>query len=345
MKKLYVVITLFLLILCVGCQNNKYVDSTTTENVNESSAEEREQIAPNSDDKNFSLSANKIVNLNEVTKRFDWSYLHGLTCDYEVEVRLEDYFVPEEIIEILISANDGDSTNDELYKNNLSDSNIAINLEDLSNTEFGNSIYYDLVKNRGIINTIQVDIDYDSEYEYLVEYYEGTDGYTAVSVFKKVEGEMKEIYYIFEEDSCYKLLELNDRYYILAGDCVAYFDTVMGSWHSVNVSRTVTNFDKFEFYSQAQLEENTIFENIDLVHKENWERQDAFNYEFICGMPLALEQQIEGETYYYVCTDFRNHEHKNRDDRLLFIIKENTEENFEIIKAYYLVAKVKLVVE
>lgn len=60
---------------------------------------------------------------------------------------------------------------------------------------------------------------------------------------------------------------------------------------------------------------------------------------------MALEQQIEGETYYYVCTDFRNHEHKNRDDRLLFIIKENTEENFEIIKAYYLVAKVKLVVE
>lgn len=72
--------------------------------------------------------------------------------------------------------------NDELYKNYLSANYISIDLETVTNTELGNSIYYDLIKNRGIIDIKQVDIDYDNEYEYLVEYMEGSDGNAACSV-------------------------------------------------------------------------------------------------------------------------------------------------------------------
>lgn len=72
--------------------------------------------------------------------------------------------------------------NDELYKNYLSANYISIDLETVTNTELGNSIYFDLIKNRGIIDIKQVDIDYDNEYEYLVEYMEGSDGNAACSV-------------------------------------------------------------------------------------------------------------------------------------------------------------------
>lgn len=235
--------------------------------------------------------------------------------------------------------------NDELYKNYLSANYISIDLETVTNTELGNSIYYDLIKNRGIIDIKQVDIDYDNEYEYLVEYMEGSDGNAACSVLKNVEEEIKEIYYIFQDYAQYELLELNDRYYILAGDYIAYYDTITNDWHSVNCIRTVTDFNQYEFYSESQLGEDIIFQDIDLVHKEDWKQQNFFTYEFICGSPMVLERQINEEVYYYVCTDFQNHERKNRDDRLLFIVKENEEGDFQIVKAYYLVAEIQLIVE
>lgn len=354
MKKICVVIPIILLLSsCFGCQNKQLTNDTITENVNENNMDEDEQNSNNTDFvlncddtiTDFTFNTNTIANLSKVTEMFDWSNMRELICDYEVEIQLKDDSVPEEIIEVLISVNDRDDINDELYKNYLSANYICIDLETVTNTELGNSVLYDLIKNRGIIDIKQVDIDYDNEYEYLVEYMEGSDGNAACSVFKNVQEEIKEVYYIFEDYTHYELLELNDRYYILAGDYVVYYNVTTSAWCSVNCERTVTDFKPCEFYSESQIGEDIIFQDIDLVHRGDWEQQDSFAFEFICGNPMVLERQINKEAYYYVCTDFQNHERKNRDDRLLFIVKENEEGDFEIIKAYYLAADFQLVVE
>lgn len=329
-------VAIVFLFLCSGCQNRSSTDDAISENTNESNSD-----AGNS----FIFNSDTIANLSQVAELFDWSEVRGLNCDCEVEIQLEDASVPEEIIEVLISVNDRDDRNDELYQNYLSVNYSSVDLEAVADTEFGNSVYYDLIKNKGIIDMKQVDIDYDNEYEYILEYMEGSDGNTACSVYKNVEEEIREVYYTFEDYVQYELLELEDRYYILAGDCVAYYDVTMSDWRSVNCRRTVTDFEPHEFYSELQLEEDILFQDIDLVHREDWEQQNSFSFEFICGNPAVLERQINEEAYYYVCTDFQNHERQDQNDRLLFIVKENEKGDFEIVKAFYLAAEYQLLVE
>lgn len=185
-KKIYAAIVIFLLLSLCGCQSNHH-----TYDANDTSSKES-----NDEDKDinidFIFNETNITNLADIVENFDWD-IRKSTHDFEVENQIEEGTVPNEILNVLLSVNDGDDKNDELYQEYLSVHADSLYYEEtIGNSELNDSAFFQSIAERGILNTRQIDIDYDGEYEYLIEYAEGTQGYSALSILKNVSGEMKE---------------------------------------------------------------------------------------------------------------------------------------------------------
>lgn len=324
MKKLDIAIICVLIYVCCGCRenipsNDKIVEGTETEG--------------------FLFDEEKLVNIQEVLNSF---YHPDFKRDIEVVNDLEKADIPQEMIEVLVSENGG-SEDDEIYKRYLSDNYTNIDLSNMNDTELGNVA--DLIGDRAVYGIKKVDIDYDGEYEYLIEYAEGTGEKEAISIFKNVDGKILEIYYIFEEYGHYELLEQENKFYILAGDYIVYYNKTAEDWEKINVSITVLDYEAYEFFSDSQLEEKEIFNSLDLTDRTDWVKEAEYSYSLICGTPNILMKKIGEDNYIYIYTDFRNHTRNDRSDRLLFVAKEVPGGQYEIIKAYYLAADLQLSIE
>lgn len=185
-KKIYAAIVIFLLLSLCGCQSSHH-----TYDANDTSSKESndEDMDINID---FIFNETNITNLADIVENFDWD-IRKSTHDFEVENQIEEGTVPNEILNVLLSVNDGDDKNDELYQEYLSVHADSLYYEEtIGNSELNDSAFFQSIAERGILNTRQIDIDYDGEYEYLIEYAEGTQGYSALSILKNVSGEMKE---------------------------------------------------------------------------------------------------------------------------------------------------------
>ena len=177
MKKIAIAIICALICVCCGCHENIPSKDKTEEET---------------ETEGFLFDEEKLVNMQEVLNSF---YYPDFKRDIEVENDLKTD-MPQEMIEVLISENDG-SEDDEIYKRYLSDNYTNIDLSNMNDTELGNIA--DLIGDRAVYSIKKADIDYDREYEYLIEYAEGTGDKKAISIFKNVDGKLSEIYYIFEE--------------------------------------------------------------------------------------------------------------------------------------------------
>lgn len=325
MKKLDIAIICVLIYVYCGCRenipfNDIIVEGTKTEG--------------------FLFDEEKLVNIQEVLNSF---YHPDFKRNIEVVNDLEKADIPQEMIEVLISENGG-SEEDEIYKRYLSDNYTNIDLSNMNDTELRNVT--DLIGDRAVYDIKKVDIDYDGECEYLIEYAEGTGDKKAISIFKNVDRKLSEIYYIFDEYGHYELLEQENKFYILAGDYIVYYNKTAEDWEKINVSKTVLDYEAYEFFSDSQLlEEKDIINSIDLLDRTDWVKVYEYSYTLICGTPNILKQKIGEDNYIYIYTDFRNHTRNDRSDRLLFVAKEVPGGQYEIIKAYYLVADIQLSIE
>lgn len=332
MKKNRLIILGITLLVCFGCQGNQEINDTTSEFMNdndleESSESEIDNIQP------FTFSEEKIINLQEVTEAFPWTrYEH----DFKVEVDMEKIDIPEEILEVLVSENNG-SINSELYNNYLTDDAVSVDLD---------TVNVEILGDTPILSMKRLDINYDGMDEYLIWHANGAVGDIAVTICNSVDGKMKELYFISgDDDPHYEVLEVNDQYYILAGNYVTYYDTELQDWCKVAMDWRPISYERHEFYSNTEISEDDLFANIDLSKRVNWTWQNVYEYSFICGSPHVFQKMIGKHAYYYVYTDFRNHSRNNRSDRLLFVLQNAPNKKFEIIEAYYLVPELELTVD
>ncbi len=313
-----------LLFLLCGCHENEPFNNISEEN--------NEKI-------DFLFDEEKNINMKEAIDSFDYP---EFTRNVEIKNNLKLNYFPEEIVDVLVSENvEGEDS--QLYIKYLSDNYISINTLIDNNPEFGNMT--NLIGDRVVYDIKKTDIDYDGVYEYLIEYSEGAGAKKAFSIFKNIDDKMTEVFYFFEEYGHYELLEFDNEFYILAGNYVLHYNKMIGEWEKITIKRVVMDYEKYEFFSNSQFAEEYFFNNIDLVNRTNWIKGADVSFSFICGSPDILINKMDDNVYFYVYVDFKNHTFDDRDDRLLFIIKEQQNGDFEIVKAYYLAAKLQLIIQ
>ena len=131
---------------------------------------------------------------------------------------------------------------------------------------------------------------------------------------------------------------------------VGFYDIQSENWKEISVDRYTTDYKPYEFYSSMQLDEDEILKNVDLLGHEDagWEMQEErfafFDPTSDIAYPWITKQIIDGKIYYYVISGFSPNNPNNSNDRVLFLVKESNEGKYEIVKAYYLVADLKLVI-
>ena len=339
MKKICAILVIMLITVTIGCNRNQDSNNIIVHNEDVLGIEgEEEQISEseetNNVEINFEFNENTVVNLQKVVEEFDWSQISNLTYEYEIENLSTYETVPQEVYDVLISVNDGNPT-DNLVQNYVSKNYVAVNPETIDTTIYLGDLWVSDIK--------KADIDYDGVNEYLIRHAEGNK-YTALSVVELVDGKMQVTYYISLEYGYYELLEIGERYYILAGEEAVYYDWGVGDWNSIKISRETTGYNAYPCYSNIETKDDIFLQDIDLLDKKDWVVQNNCTYEFISGKPRIYFSVINNEIYYYIFTDFREHDLGNKNDRLLFVVKYDGV-NYEIVKAYYLAADLKLIVE
>lgn len=293
-----------------------------------------------------------IVNYREVMELWDDSYYRDIGHDFEVENRVDDESVPKELIDILVATNNGNwwcnegyrSYDDYIVKDYTSidpDDETQMDGLDQLVTFHNENFYYD-----SLCEIKLVDIDYDGEYEYLAVATNYKAGYIIV-VYDNIDGEIVYgDYHVWLHQSRLgvpELLEIGEKYYLLGDTYAGFYDPIAESWTDIVVDRYTTGYHMYEFYSNTQLEDEKIFEGVDLMGEEDWiELKEITDF---LDQPNVLEHEIEGETYYYVLSDFTRHLPDDENDRVLFLIQKNDAGKYEIVKVYYLAADLKLVIE
>lgn len=333
MKKICLILVIMLITVTIGCNRNQDNSNTIVDNEDvigiEGEADKISEIDNTEID--FEFNENTVANLQQVATEFDWSKISNLTYEYEIK-NLSTYdTIPQEVYDVLISVNDGNAK-DNLIQSYLSKNYVSVNPEDMDTTPYLGDLWVSDIK--------EADIDYDGENEYLIRHAEGNK-YSALSIVESVNGEMQVTYYISLEYGYYELLEIEGRYYILADEEVVYYDSEIGEWNSIKISRVTMGYKAHQCYGNIETEDDLFLQDIDLLDKKDWAKQSSYTYEFISGEPLIKEREINDRIYYYVFTDFREHDLCNKTDRLLFVVKCE-DESYEIVKAYYLAADVKI---
>lgn len=326
-------------------------------------------------DYSYVYDSENVINFEEVWESWNefLPRVRSFGHEYEVEDRVTDDYIPKEIIDVLTALNNGnrdEETFRDIYKNYLAKDCVYVDPDDRDKlAEFVNpdDLYFLDVYN--VSSMIFADIDYDNKNEYLAEVeFSGNGGTWATSfhIYDTKEEEVDEVCHLGPRPHIYdvgdmELLKIDNKYFMLGNSYAGFYDPRKDSWAEVGVERDTTSYTIYEFYSNTQLEEEKLLEGIDLLGGEakGWKKQDKeIEYYYSYGgsrftpddsswpsYPWVLEQNLDGGTYYYVLSDFASHNLNNLNDRILFVIKETDNGKFEIVKAYYLVADLKLVIE
>ena len=302
----------------------------------------------------FIFNDETVTNFTKVMELWNWDFINGATHDFEVVNQVENDYVSKEVIDILIAMNNGNRNfelYDESYKDYIAKDYISIDPDDknrISELTDLNEILY----SGPLLEIKVVDIDQDNEYEYLMIEENGRLG-ASVDVYDNMNGEIVSAYFATLDRDLIgvpELLEINNRYYILMDKYVGFYDIQSENWKEISVDRYTTDYKPYEFYSSMQLDEDEILKNVDLLGHEDagWEMQEErfafFNPTSDIAYPWITKQIIDGKIYYYVISGFSPNNPNNSNDRVLFLVKESNEGKYEIVKAYYLVADLKLVI-
>lgn len=350
MKKECILLLLIILLNGIACNSYQSLDDSITESnseneINEESIENEvsEQYVENGSEQAyeqesetvFIFDEHHVSNIQEIVEAFPWKEVRALSHECEVENSASENAVPQEIIDVLISVND-ENADDNLIADYAAENFTLIETEKM---EAIRNFFGDI----SILYIKELDIDYDNDNEYLVLHEEGNK-YRAMTLFEYVDGNLTESARFFDHEGYYEILEVDGKFYILLDTTVEYYDEMAGEWESISISRKTIEYNIYEYYGMDELSEDIFLQDVDLLDRTDWIQGDTYEYELICGQPQILEKEIENETYYYVVTDFRHHLRDDRKDRLLFVVRDEGE-SYEIVRAYYLAADVKLIIE
>ncbi len=342
-KRLVLIICITVLMLC-GCTENS-VGGTQEMGVDEAviGVEEGEYDAL--DKSGIKLDDETIINMNDVATAWEEAPLEDILDEYELEpMWVWCGTLPWEIKEVYASVNDG------VLGDNIADYRTAhcksLDIEALDE-EIVMSFKQDSCN---IVEVNTIDLNYDGESEYLVKYETTNKHRPKFAIYENVQGEIASIFESTEEYGCYEVLESEDKFYCLSGDKLFYFDKfekkyiTVNTWYNGSVSSLMAynDYTEYQFYpTVSDVAFDLSEEHSDLVWND---LAEAASYEFIDGYsktPQVAEVIIEGEKYYYLRADFNEHVRDNRYDSLLFLLKENEDGVFEIIKAYYSRAEIE----
>ena len=303
------------------------------------------------DTNSYISDRDNVINFEEVREawKVEWSWISELDHEFEVENQVTDDYIPEKLINVLERmhyVNRDNQSYDEVYKDCIAEDYISYYQSDKEKVaeELSSMVIYGYFLRIDVI-----DLDYDNENEYLVTATNGIHGEFLVDIYDTRDGKIEFLYeaYPLQDDCIPALLEIDNKYFILQGAWANFYDPRDHKWREIGALKSATGYTPYEFYSNTQLEDKKIFEGVNLVDREEgWKLhyRDLYYYDDWIGYPRILEREMDGETYYYVRFDIDKPGLNNACDEILFIIKELDNGKYEIVKAYYLVADVNMVI-
>lgn len=170
-------------------------------------------------------------------------------------------------------------------------------------------------------------------------------------------------YQTFEQNGTLELLSMDGEYYILSQNIISHVSdkntdwsevarstmpTETAAWDILMLDRQVSDYDAYEIYSDAGCEKTNFLDDINLLElckKDNlksygvWWCEDEW---YSMKSQSALTKETDSKNYYYTVFIENESFFGEKADRVLAILQQTEDGQMEIVKLYYLIAKIKL---
>lgn len=367
MKKENIFFTLLVILLLSGCQRKTEPEALeeVQGNVLATIADEIGKIEvvdidiqwKNASGKNADTerwySSDNIVNFKEAIYTFDAYSAPREHISREIAVGVYSEKFPESLQEILVYVND-DIPGDEdkawmEYEADCDKEKVSLEVDPYIAFED--------------IDALAADIDLDGEKEYIISFLDGGTAHNICTIVARlIDGEWVQIGGHSTENSATRaLLEWENQYYLLMGDCLTYWNggeepnwkehPAPGQaecWIRLIIKKTITGYTPLEVY-RLEGEFADFLQNADMTNPEGnsiedmessaWAYWEGEANTFL--VRYAWTQGIEGEEYRYIVSEITSGT-DYQSDLLLTVCRQREDKRLEAVALYYLMANYEM---